>query len=191
MELDNEREEAFARAIVRGLTNRDAAAAAGYSKKTASAAGARLRKNERVEQRIAELTAHAEAVAVLLEGDSEKSETELSGGGVGEVETNQPVEVKEEHPRKRAVTNGTTVELDGVTYSLTDPKDMLTLCMLGIITLTKAQLDSAKSLLPVTHAKVESGGKKGAEAARAQQAGGGRFQMQAPPSEPIQGVLIQ
>lgn len=186
MELDNEREEAFARAIVRGLTNRDAAAAAGYSKKTASAAGARLRKNERVEQRIAELTAHAEAVAVLLE-----SETELSGGGVGEVETNQPVEVKEEHPRKRAVTNGTTVELDGVTYSLTDPKDMLTLCMLGIITLTKAQLDSAKSLLPVTHAKVESGGKKGAEAARAQQAGGGRFKMQAPPSEPIQGVLIQ
>ena len=41
----NEQKEQFAMAVVRGLSKRDAAVAAGYSEKTASAAGSRLYKD--------------------------------------------------------------------------------------------------------------------------------------------------
>ena len=44
----NEQKEAFAKAKVRGLSNREAAIAAGYRAKTASVSGSRLAKDEDV-----------------------------------------------------------------------------------------------------------------------------------------------
>lgn len=44
----NDKQKAFARAILRGLSNRDAAIEAGYAKNSASAAGSRLAKDKKI-----------------------------------------------------------------------------------------------------------------------------------------------
>lgn len=153
----DEKYRLFAAARVRGASNKEAAIAAGYSKKTASAAGARLAKN-------------AEVLALIAEMKS-KGDVGVAGG----VEMAEPAVLQGEapadvpHPRDRAVYKGDTVDLDGQTYRLTDPKDMLTLHMLGVIALSKQQQESAKALLPFAHGKVGDQGKKGAEAEAARQ----------------------
>ncbi len=44
----NDKQKAFARGILRGLSNRDAAIEAGYAKNTASSAGSRLARNKKI-----------------------------------------------------------------------------------------------------------------------------------------------
>lgn len=85
---------------------------------------------------------------------------------------------------------GTEVELDGRTYDLSDPRDALRLCQLGVISMNRSQIDSAKALLPFFHGKVADQGKKGAEAEAARSAVNGRFGTLPVPSAP-QGVLFQ
>ena len=86
--------------------------------------------------------------------------------------------------------DGNTVTLDGVAYDLTDPKDRLTLHMIGVIAMSKSQQDSAKALLPFAHGKIGDQGKKGAQEQAARDAVGGRFSPMAPP-QPVQGSLLQ
>lgn len=90
--------------------------------------------------------------------------------------------------RERAIVRGTTIELDGVVYDQTDPKDQLILCQLGVLSLNRQQIEAAKSLLPYHHGKVADMGKKDAEREAARNAMGGRFGTMRPP-EPAQGLL--
>lgn len=183
-----EKKESFAKAIIEGLSNKDAAIRAGYSAATASAAGSRLAKDEQVVERINELKAQAQALAVVLERSNavDFDVERYSEGVTGE---RQPIDRETYCARDRAIFDGNTVELDGVTYFLSDSKDALTLHMLGVISMTKSQQDSAKSLLPFTHGKVADMGKKGAQEKAAQQAAVGRFSPLEPP-EPRQARLL-
>nr|UOP05326.1 terminase small subunit [Conchiformibius kuhniae] len=136
-----------------GTSNKEAAIEAGYSKKTASAAGARLAKQPEVQ--------------ALMTAMAQNTPTNPAA----KAETPAPTEAAPAIPpaRARAVFNGETVELDGQTYTLSDPKDLLTLHMLGVIALSKQQQESAKALLPFAHGKIGDQGKKGAEAEAARQ----------------------
>ena len=90
--------------------------------------------------------------------------------------------------RERAIVRGTMVELDGVLYDQRDPKDQLILCQLGVVLLTRAQIEASKTLLPYHHGKVADMGKKDAERDAARNAMGGRFSPM-PQPEPPQGLL--
>ena len=190
----NEQKELFAKAKLRGLSNREAAIAAGYSEKTASASGSRLAKDEDVLAEIERLR--------LLQPPELVTVVEPSPvAGVSDVQPVQAVPVAEKpveasesldrialSARERAVVRGTTIELDGVCYDQTDPKDQLILCSLGVISLNRQQIDAAKALLGYFHGKVADQGKKDAERERAANAAGGRFSpMDAP--KPVQGLL--
>ena len=175
----NEQKELFAKAKLRGLSNREAAIAAGYSEKTASASGSRLAKDE-------DVLAEIERLKLLRPSDPVSVSVERAA--VPDVQPVQavplvkrPAEASESldrialSARERAVVRGTTIELDGVCYEQTDPKDQLILCSLGVISLNRQQIDAAKALLGYFHGKVADQGKKDAERERAANAAGGRF----------------
>lgn len=190
----NEQKELFAKAKLRGLSNREAAIAAGYSEKTASASGSRLAKDVDVLAEIERLKLFQPPEPVTVIEPS-------PAAGVSDVQPVQAVPVSEKpteasesldrialSARERAVVRGTTIELDGVCYDQTDPKDQLILCSLGVISLNRQQIDAAKALLGYFHGKVADQGKKDAERERAANAAGGRFSpMDAP--KPVQGLL--
>lgn len=150
----NEQKELFAKAKLRGLSNREAAIAAGYSEKTASASGSRLAKDVDVLAEIERLKLFQspEPVAVAVEpspGVVVQEAQPIQAVPVAE----RPAEAAESldrialSARERAVVRGTTIELDGVCYDQTDPKDQLILCSLGVISLNRQQIDAAKALL--------------------------------------------
>lgn len=191
----NEQKELFAKAKLRGLSNREAAIAAGYSEKTASASGSRLAKDVDVLAEIERLKLFqsAEPVAVAVEPSPGVVVQEVQPAHAVSV-AERPAEAAESldrialSARERAVVRGTTIELDGVCYDQTDPKDQLILCSLGVISLNRQQIDAAKALLGYFHGKVADQGKKDAERERAANAAGGRFSpMDAP--NPVQGLL--
>ncbi len=188
----NDQKEAFAKAIVRGLSNRLAAIEAGYSEKTASASGSRLAKDEDVLAEIARLKnigygdiAGATVTDIVVD-EAEYVTSAPSENG----DHSESLDRIALSARERAVVRGTTIELDGVIYDQTDPKDQLTLCSLGVISLNRQQIESAKSLLPYHHGKVADQGKKGAEFEAARQAISGRFGTMEPPAK-RQGSLWQ
>ncbi len=191
----NEQKELFAKAKLRGLSNREAAIAAGYSEKTASASGSRLAKDEDVLAEIErlKLLRSSDPVSVSVERATVEAVPDVQPvQAVPLVE--RPAEAAESldrialSARERAVVRGTTIELDGVCYDQTDPKDQLILCSLGVISLNRQQIDAAKALLGYFHGKVADQGKKDAERERAANAAGGRFSpMDAP--KPVQGLL--
>lgn len=203
--METTKKQAFAMAIVCGLTKRNAAIAAGYSVKTASAAGTRLAKDEDVLQEIERLrnlspSEAAEVFGVPIDGVAAAAKTAAPAADsaampsaaseaeaeVGEAETLDRIALA---ARQRAVVNGTKIELDGVVYDQRDPKDQLTLCQLGVISLNRQQIESAKTLMPYHYGKVADQGKKGAEAEAARAAAKGRFGTMAPPPTPAQGGL--
>ena len=96
----------------------------------------------------------------------------------------------EDPPYKRAIRKGEIIELDGKQYNTTDPKDMLTLAMLGVISPSRAQLDAATAVIPFVHGKEGALGKNERELERARGViQGGRFQALDAPA-PIQMSLI-
>nr|DAX20632.1 MAG TPA: TERMINASE SMALL SUBUNIT [Caudoviricetes sp.] len=191
----NEQKELFAKAKLRGLSNREAAIAAGYSEKTASASGSRLAKDVDVLAEIERLKLFQspEPVAVAVEpspGVVVQEAQPIQAVPVAE----RPAEAAESldrialSARERAVVRGTTIELDGVCYDQTDPKDQLILCSLGVISLNRQQIDAAKALLGYFHGKVADQGKKDVERERAHDVAGGKFSPMRPP-ESVQGRL--
>lgn len=196
-----EKKEAFARAKVRGLSNKEAAIEAGYEKKTASAAGSRLAKDPDVIEEIARLLAlkgdeslPVAAPALDFEPKAAKEGVKTAKTESGERESAESLDRIALSARERAIVRGTNIELDGVVYDQTDPKDQLILCQLGVLSLTRQQIDAARALLPYLHGKVADMGKKDAERERALQAGGGRFGAMSPPNGQRgdkQGVLWQ
>ena len=189
----NEQKEVFAKAKLRGLSNREAAIAAGYSEKTASACGSRLAKDEDVLAEIARLEQISYEVSAKQQNAiiCEPAAPSVPAAKDENAESPEPVESLDHialAARKRAIVRGTTIELDGVVYDQTDPKDQLILCQLGVLSLNRQQIEAAKSLLPYHHGKVADMGKKDAEREAARNAMGGRFRpMQQP--EPAQGRL--
>lgn len=189
----NEQKELFAKAKLRGLSNREAAIAAGYSEKTASASGSRLAKDVDVLAEIERLKFFQSHEPVAVEPSPSVAVQEVQ-----QVQTvpvaERPAEASESldrialSARERAVVRGTTIELDGVCYDQTDPKDQLILCSLGVISLNRQQIDAAKALLGYFHGKVADQGKKDAERERAANAAGGRFRPMDEP-KPVQGLL--
>lgn len=189
----NEQKEAFAKAKVRGLSNREAAIAAGYSVKTASASGSRLAKDEDVLAEIARLkeigyVGVGQGVEAVPAADVSLPVPVLSDEKAAPSEPVESLDRIALSARERAIVRGTTVELDGVIYDQTDPKDQLTLCQLGVLSLNRQQIEAAKSLLPYHHGKVADMGKKDAEREAARNAMGGRFSPMRQP-EPAQGLL--
>lgn len=189
----NEQKELFAKAKLRGLSNREAAIAAGYSEKTASASGSRLAKDVDVLAEIERLKFFQSPEPVAVESSPAVVVPEAQPVQTVPV-AERPAEASESldrialSARERAVVRGTTIELDGVCYDQTDPKDQLILCSLGVISLNRQQIDAAKALLGYFHGKVADQGKKDAERERAANAAGGRFSpMDAP--KPVQGLL--
>ncbi|WP_180298183.1 terminase small subunit, partial [Snodgrassella communis] len=71
----NEQKELFARAIVDGLSNKEAAIKAGYSEKTASATGSRLRKDP-------DVIAHIEQLSAPVAGSAVEQGEELENDAV-------------------------------------------------------------------------------------------------------------
>ena len=190
----NEQKELFAKAKLRGLSNREAAIAAGYSEKTASASGSRLAKDVDVLAEIERLKCiqPTEPVAVAVEPASVSVVPDVQpvqAVPVAErsVETSESLDRIALSARNRAVVRGTTIELDGVCYEK-DPKDQLILCSLGVISLNRQQIDAAKALLGYFHGKVADQGKKDAERERAHDVAGGKFSPMRPP-DPVQGRL--
>ena len=189
----NEQKELFAKAKLRGLSNREAAIAAGYSEKTASASGSRLAKDVDVLAEIERLKLFQPPEPVAVEPSPAVVVQEVQQVQAVPV-AERPAEAAESldrialSARERAVVRGTTIELDGVCYDQTDPKDQLILCSLGVISLNRQQIDAAKALLGYFHGKVADQGKKDVERERAHDVAGGKFSPMRPP-EPVQGRL--
>ena len=173
-----EKYRAFAAAVVAAKSNREAAILAGYKVETASQSGSRLAKDPEIIRLIAEMT------------DKTPNETTVQTHTNAETTEQQLAPNLEDPPYKRAIRKGEIIELDGKQYNTTDPKDMLTLAMLGVISPSRAQLDAAKALIPFVHGKVGDQGKKESELERARGViQGGRFQALDAPA-PIQMSLI-
>lgn len=190
----NEQKEAFARAKVSGLSNKEAAIAAGYSAKTASACGSRLAKDEDVRAEISRLQATRDAAPVAAAPVADVPPVFAEPAPADSDVTADLVGLTERGRRLRdagiLTVKGFTVEVDGKAFDiLANPKDQADLCRMGIIYMDNQQRDMAKSTLPYHHGKVADMGKKDVAQQAAQQAVGGRFSPMAPPKAP-QGTLF-
>lgn len=175
-----EKYRAFAAAVVSGKSNREAAILAGYKAETASQAGSRLAKDPEIVRLVGELKQGANQATQVAVTEAVEVTPTLA---TPTTDPNAPA-------WKRAIRRGEIIELDGTEYNVTDPKDMLTLSMLGVISPSKAQLDAAKALIPFVHGKIGDQGKKESELERARAVGqSSRFQTLDVP-KPIQMSLI-
>jgi phage terminase small subunit len=147
------RKRLFAEAKIRGKTNKDAACEAGYSEKTASAAGSRLVKDADVKKYIA---AHKKA-----------------GGKSGSTSNPAPKEVAAEPP--------TAEDFDvSKAFLYSDPKAYLLMAMNDPAMPPKERVNAAKALLPFMHKRLGEGGKKEEKDAAAKGVAS-RFAAAAPP----------
>ena len=193
MSRDTHKDERFRRFVLAkfsGSTNREAAILAGYKPTSASAVGSRLAKEPSVLSMLAKMESEAAARAAVYdeqaEGLPDKIPYTREAAQQKKQEQTPPDNPQAENalpnPASSAVFRGHLVDLYGTTYDMTDPKDALTLNMLGVISMDKQQQDSAKALINYYHSKVESLGKKGAQAEAARDAVKGRFTPMPPPA---------
>lgn len=150
------KKKAFADAVIAGKTNKDAAIAAGYSEKTASAAGSRLVKDKDI-------------AAYIASHKNGKKKT-----------TKKPQESEQAPPPDDAEKKGyTEFDLDKILH-YADPKAFLLAVMNDQDTDRKLRVDAAKGLLPFMHVRLGEGGKKDAAAEAAKKAGN-KFAPTSPP----------
>ena len=165
------KDELFAQASAAGMSNKEAAIAAGCPEKTASAAGSRLAKKPEVMELIKQLKEgggidfekdHPTVANLVAQGESQ---------GAGEVEVILPN------------TNEASVE------EVTDPLDYFRQVMNNPKAPGLMRLKAAAELAKYEHAKPAAKGVKDGEFDRAMQAvGGGRYAPMQPP-KPSQGSL--
>lgn len=144
----NEQKELFARAIVDGLSNKEAAIRAGYSEKTAGASGSRLRKDPDVIELINKLSAR------------QSVETDDAMDAI-------PALLIDSFYGEKVLQAGLNVTIGDKRYSLLDARDLLTLSGMGVIGLSQAQIKSLQTVLPYKYGKVGETGKKEAQQAAA------------------------
>lgn len=189
----DEKYRTFAAAVVGGKSNKEAAILAGYKTATASQAGSRLAKDPEILRLIAEMT--DEPLSGSLKAEPKPATQPPPSETPTTTTPDEHVVIMKQHIgsvviEKRIIFRGEIVEFEGKQYNQLDPKDRLALSMLGIISLSKEQQDSAKALLPFVHGKIGEQGKKETELERARNAGqSGRFKALDAP-QPIQMSLL-
>ncbi|MGV7210490.1 terminase small subunit [Oxalobacteraceae bacterium A2-2] len=144
------RKRAFADAKLAGLSNKDAAIAAGYSAATASAAGSRLVKNAEVSQYLAE-----QAKELRKRGAGK------AAPATGKAAAKAPATKPERPP----------FDLAALLHH-SDPKAFLKAVMNEPTVDIKHRVDAAKSLMPFEHKKLGEGGKKDQQQQDAEKVGG-------------------
>jgi phage terminase small subunit len=137
------KKRAFADAKLAGLSNKDAAIAAGYSPKTASAAGSRLVKDPAVEKYLAD-----QAAAIRARAQDKPAAAA------------PPSASPPERP---------AFDLEALTH-YSDPKAFLKAVMNEPMVDMKQRVEAAKTLMPFEHQKKGEGGKKDAKDEAAKQA---------------------
>lgn len=137
------RKQKFAQGKGRGLSNKDAAIAAGYSAASAAAAGSRLAKDPDV-------------LAVI----DRKAKAKVAKK-VALPKAAAPVKAAAEVPPKFDLS---------IALSHDDPKKFLMAFMNDIEMDPKERKDAAKALMPFVHQKMGEGGKKDQQAGKAKQA---------------------
>jgi phage terminase small subunit len=138
----------FADAVLAGLSNKDAAIAAGYSAKTAAAAGSRLVKDVDIAAYLAEQKKFVNA------RDTDKS---VSAGSAPVEQSDRPA-----------------FDLEALVH-FSDPKAFLKAVMNEPKADMRQRVDAAKALMPFEHPKLGEGGKKEQKQAAAEGVSGGRF----------------
>lgn len=165
------RKRAFIAALREGASNRDAAVAAGYSEKTASAAGSRLVKDKDVAAELMKLRAlglmppavNADVKADVKAGPAVRPPKQA---------VKEPASTPAEHEHVDAEPAG--FDLAQVLLHC-DPKDFLLSVMNDLGTEPKLRVDAAKALMPFVHPRKGESGKKDQAQAKAEQAATGKF----------------
>lgn len=160
----------FIAALRGGASKKDAAIAAGYSEKTASAAGSRLAKDRDV---VAEL--HKLRALGLMPKDV-KADVKPDVKGA---DSAAPADSGGAPPSEGAVEP--TEELEPAGFDLAralshkDPKDFLLAVMNDTSTEAKLRVDAAKALMPFVHPRKGESGKKEQAKEKAAEASSGKF----------------
>ncbi|WP_145012329.1 terminase small subunit [Pseudomonas oryzihabitans] len=171
---------AFIEAIRGGASNKDAAIAAGYSAKTASAAGSRLAADVDVKLELHKLNAlgpKRSGVKADVKAGVKAEHPKRAPKTAAEL-TQQP----EENAEDEQVDEDGPAGFDlarALTHS--DPKDFLLAVMNDGGTEPKLRVDAAKALMPFIHQRRGEGGKKEQAKEKAGQAAGGKFGPRQPP----------
>lgn len=165
------RKRAFIAALREGASNRDAAVAAGYSEKTASAAGSRLVKDKDVAAELMKLRALG-LMPPDVKGDVKAHvKAKLAG---------KP-SAKDEQAADSASVTDEPPEPEPAGFDLTqallhrDPRDFLLSVMNDLGTEPKLRVDAAKALMPFIHPRKGESGKKDQAQANAEKAATGKF----------------
>lgn len=154
------KKQKFAEAKGKGMSNKDAAIAAGYSAASAGAAGSRLAKDPDV---LAQLERKAKAKLPKKSAPAAKAAPA------------KPLEV----PRERALDDEAETIWEQATQ-FSDPKAFLKAAMNDNLTEPKLRVFAANALMPYFHKKLGDTGKKEQAAVDAKKAAG-RFAPAAPP----------
>jgi phage terminase small subunit len=158
------KKQKFAEAKARGLSNKDAAIAAGYSPNSAAAAGSRLAKDP-------DVLAHL--------GRKAKSKSAKKPSATAKATPAKPVPATEpaaldEEAEKAAFDWGQATQF-------ADPKAFLKAVMNDVETEPKLRVFAAKELMPYFHRKLGDTGKKVERQDEAKKVATGRFSAAAPP----------
>ncbi|MFJ4055799.1 terminase small subunit [Pseudomonas sp. NPDC089743] len=165
------RKRAFIAALREGASNRDAAVAAGYSEKTASAAGSRLVKDKDVAAELAKLR----ALGLMP--------TDVKADVKAHVKTRHAPEASamSEAAPGSDVAKDEQADPEPAGFDLMqallhrDPKDFLLSVMNDLESEPKLRVDAAKALMPFVHPRKGESGKKDQAQAKAEQASTGKF----------------
>lgn len=165
------RKRAFIAALREGASNRDAAVAAGYSEKTASAAGSRLVKDKDVAAELLKLRALG-----LMPADVKADVKARVKPGQAPVPSTQAESATEPPPPKDEPVDREPAGFDLMQALLhRDPKDFLLSVMNDLESEPKLRVDAAKALMPFVHPRKGESGKKDQAQAKAEQAASGKF----------------
>ncbi|QNL89295.1 MULTISPECIES: terminase small subunit [Pseudomonas] len=165
------RKRAFIAALREGASNRDAAVAAGYSEKTASAAGSRLVKDKDVAAELMKLRAlglmppdvKGDVKADVKAGPAAKSSKQTDESAASPRTADDPADPE-------------PADFDLMKVLLhRDPKDYLLSVMNDLESEAKLRVDAAKALMPFMHPRKGESGKKEEAKAKAADAASGKF----------------
>lgn len=161
------RKRAFIAALREGASNRAAAVAAGYSEKTASAAGSRLVKDKDVVAELLKLR------ALGLMPPDVKGDVKATPASKAAKET---AKAPESPPETEDQAEPEPAGFDLMQALLhRDPKDFLLSVMNDLGSEPKLRVDAAKALMPFVHPRKGESGKKDQAQAKAEQASTGKF----------------
>lgn len=158
----------FIDALRGGASNKDAAIAAGYSEKSASAAGSRMAKDPDVMAELHKLNA-LHPVKPVVKGSVKAKRAEPTSEPVAEPETDHDDDY----------VSGSFDLSKALHYS--DPKAFLLAAMNDPKAEPKLRIDAAKALMPFVHQRKGETGKKDAKVDAAKTAGTGRYGTGKPP----------